>query len=172
MLPGMDDCPDDMVRADTVFHLSKHEWPAARIFFVALHRLQIRAHARSEIRLVDDAFGRFMEDLCSLCHAGLIFFTTFFAKTKGNDATSNIQLKNTAPGHEFYCSRGAGPAVSAAGDGLPTRCVDLEAKPKSERGRLPDLLRPGQPHLHQFQRFRQCHQRHHFRTAGGGDLFF
>ena len=64
--------------------------PLPRIFCVALHCLQIRAHARSEIRLVADAFGRFMEDLCGLCHAGLIFFTTFFAKTKGNDATSNI----------------------------------------------------------------------------------
>src|ERR1017187_7006695 len=34
MLPGMDDCRDDMVHADTVFHLGKHEWPL-RAFFLS-----------------------------------------------------------------------------------------------------------------------------------------
>jgi hypothetical protein len=34
MLPGMDDCRDDMVHADAVFYLSKHEWPL-RAFFLS-----------------------------------------------------------------------------------------------------------------------------------------
>lgn len=55
VLPRMDDVVDDLIHTNAVFHLCKNKRTiAAHPFRVVLHHLQIRAHARGQLSLVND----------------------------------------------------------------------------------------------------------------------